>query len=57
MEENNTGVLLVVAVFAIAWIINITKFFACDFDAPYKEEVIHFIGIVIPPGSIITAWF
>ena len=57
MEENNTGVLLVVAVFAMAWIINIAKFFACDFDAPYKEEIIHFLGIVIAPGSIITAWF
>jgi hypothetical protein len=57
MEESNTGVLLVVAVFAMAWIINIAKFFNCDFDAPYKEEVIHFLGIIIAPGSIITAWF
>jgi hypothetical protein len=57
MEDNNSGVLWLVAVFAMAWIINIAKFFACDFDAPYKEEIIHFIGIVIPPASVITSWF
>ena len=45
------------ALFAIvAWIVNIVKLLNCDFDAPYKEEAIHLIGL-IPGVSMITCWF
>ena len=41
----------------ICWIINVVKFIQCDFASPYKEEIIHLIGILIPPSSVITVWF
>ena len=43
--------------FVVCWIVNLFKFIACDFDAPYKEEVIHGIGVFTLFGSGITAWF
>jgi hypothetical protein len=40
----------------VAWIVNLVKLLSCDFDAPYKEEFIHTIGM-IPGVSMITCWF
>ena len=40
----------------VAWIVNLVKLLSCDFDAPYKEEFIHAIGM-IPGVSMITCWF
>ena len=40
----------------VAWIVNIVKLVNCDFDAPYKQEIIHAIGL-IPGVSIVTCWF
>lgn len=37
------------------WIQNIIKLSNCDFEAPYKCEVIHAIGI-IPPVGIFTGY-
>lgn len=34
---------------------NIAKLVACDFQAPYKGEIIHVIGL-IPEVSIVTYW-
>ena len=41
----------------ISWIVNLVKFFNCDFDSPYKDEIIHGIGILLAPLSMITCWF
>jgi hypothetical protein len=41
---------------AACWIVNLVKLCRCDFEAPYKEEVLHLIGL-IPGVSIVTAWF
>lgn len=38
-----------------AWVTNLCKFIDCDFEAPYKAEAIHGIGVVTPI-SIVTAW-
>lgn len=40
-----------------SWIINLVKLFQCDFEASYKEEIIHLIGVIIAPSSMITVWF
>jgi hypothetical protein len=40
----------------VAFIVNAVKLIQCDFDAPYKEEVIHAIGIFVPPVSWVTCW-
>lgn len=39
------------------WVINLIKFTECDFDSPYREEIIHGIGVITGPGSVITVWF
>lgn len=37
----------------LGYVLNIVKFVKCDFKAPYKEELIRGIGMVIPYGGII----
>ena len=46
--ENTIGTILLVGVllFALAWVVNAVKFVNCDFDAPYRCEVLHGIGLV-----------
>jgi hypothetical protein len=48
-------VLVVLPLLAL-YITNVVKLAKCDFEAPYKCEVIHGIGIA-PPLFIVTAWF
>ena len=47
-------VVLVIVVSA-GWVQNIIKLTECDFEAPYKAEIIHSIGI-LPPVGMITGW-
>ena len=39
----------------LLWIINFNKLMDCDFETPYKCEIMHGIGIV-PILSILTVW-
>lgn len=48
--------LLIYGYFIICWIVNIVQLFKCDFASPYKDEIIHAIGVFIPPLSGITVW-
>lgn len=41
----------------VCWIINLIKLIGCDFAEPWKEEIIHAIGTIVPFASIVTAWF
>jgi len=66
MKNNNKGFTLFELVLAtqiilliamlISWPTNLYKLIKCDFEAPYKGEIIHAIGI-IPPASLVTVWF
>lgn len=50
--------ILIVVIFlavGIGWVKNIIKLVNCDFEAPYKAEVVHMLGI-IPPVGMITGW-
>ncbi len=40
-----------------AWIWNANKLASCDFKAPYMCEIIHNVGLILPPIAIITVWF
>lgn len=54
------GELLVFAFYLymfIAWLANLIQLIGCDWASPYKEEVIHAIGLFIFPASMITCWF
>ena len=46
---------LFAALVAGSWITNIVKLFNCDFEGPYRCEVIHAAGL-IPPVALVTAW-
>lgn len=39
-----------------SWIVNLVKLIKCDFEAPYKGEIVHAIGL-IPVASVVTVWF
>ncbi len=56
--KNLLGGYLIFVVFAIGcWIVNLIQFFNCDFNPVGKEEILHGIGIFIPPFSVISVWF
>ena len=44
-------------IWAITWTINSIQLSSCDFEYPYRCEVIHTIGLVLPPISMATVWF
>jgi len=41
------------------WLANVGKLIACDWDVNgnFKGEVIHAVGVVVPPAAVITVWF
>lgn len=43
--------------FPIAWVWNFVKLFQCDFNPIGKEEILHLVGVVAAPLSMITVWF
>jgi hypothetical protein len=45
------GLAIVIICFT-GWIKNIVKLSNCDFEAPYKCEVIHAVGIIPPVGAV-----
>lgn len=47
--------LVTLLVMGTGWVKNLIKLTECDFEAPYKAEVIHYIGIV-PPVGMVTGW-
>jgi hypothetical protein len=52
------GFLFIVLIFAgTGYVKNIIKLTQCDFEAPYKAEVIHTAGLLVPPVEMIVGWF
>jgi prepilin-type N-terminal cleavage/methylation domain-containing protein len=53
-------IMIVVVIFGVIlgivpYGMNIYKFCTSDFDAPYKREIVHGIGLV-PPLGCVTGW-
>lgn len=46
---------LIILVIGTGWVKNVIKLSECDFQAPYKAEVVHGIGI-LPPVGMVTGW-
>lgn len=44
--------LLLYVVGAVGWVKNIVKLSECDFEAPYKAEIIHVVGLVPVIGAV-----
>ena len=47
--------LAIILFVGIGWAKNLIKLSRCDFEAPYKAEIIHTVGI-IPPVGMVTGW-
>ena len=55
---SKIGIVAVVIYIALAYgyIANLVKFVQCDFEDPYKAEVIRGIGVVIPPVGVVCGY-
>lgn len=50
-------IVIVIPFLLVPWLWNIVKFASCDFEPSYRCEIIHGVGVVVPPAAIITVWF
>lgn len=46
---------LILIIIGTGWIQNLIKLSECDFQAPYKCEIVHTVGL-IPPVGMVTGW-
>ena len=60
LKDNKGFILLkliitfIILFFTIGWVINAVKLSRCDFDAPYKAEIIRTVGVIAAPfGSVV----
>lgn len=60
MSKSLMGLLAIYLIPATAligsYIVNAMKLSDCDFESPYRCELIHVIGL-IPPAQVVTVWF
>jgi len=50
--------LVIVALLAFTpYVCNGYKLAGCDFEPSYKCEVIHGLGVIVPPAAFVTVWF
>ena len=49
--------MIIVLIASIPYAYNAYKLAGCDFESNYKCEVVHGIGLAIPPAAYATAWF
>jgi hypothetical protein len=47
--------LVILLLVAVGWIMNVIKLANCDFESPYKCEVVHTVGLVPIVGAV-TGW-
>ena len=55
MKLKTLLILAVIACTPYVW--NGYKLSDCDFEANYKCEFIHGVGVVMPPLAFVTVWF
>ena len=57
MSETKSLIIMIVVIVLglVGYVKNIIALSNCDFDAPYKCEVVHGLGI-LPPVGVITGW-
>lgn len=48
---------IVIPLLLVFWLWNFVKFTSCDFEPNYRCEVIHGVGIIVPPTAMVTVWF
>ena len=48
---------IIILIGLIPYAANLYKFSQCDFESNYRCEILHGIGVVVPPLSFIMVWF
>lgn len=51
------AILLIWILSTLGWLINIAQFCRCDFDAPYKAEIIRGVGVIVAPVGSVVGYF
>lgn len=49
-------VMLVWFLILSGWVVNIVKLCRCDFEAPYKTEIVRGVSALIPIVGTFTGW-
>lgn len=49
-------VIIAILVGPIGYVKNIIGLIECDFEAPYKAEVIRGVGVVVPFVGVVVGW-
>ena len=49
--------LVIIVFFGTSWCVNLYKLTQCDFQTSYKPEIIHAVGVFIPPAAVLTVFF
>lgn len=39
-----------------SWIVNLIQFLQCDFQGPWKDEIVKGIGVLLFPANCVTVW-
>ena len=55
MKDIGVVYLIIILVVGTGWVKNIIKLSNCNFEAPYKAEVIYGVGL-IPIIGMVTGW-
>ena len=60
-KKGNVGIVLLVYTAIIVFMVggwggNLIKLCRCDFQAPYKTEVIRTLGVFVPPVGMVAGW-
>lgn len=63
-QTGYTSIELIVALFCLTlaigcgggWLMNVYKLTECDFNAPYKAEIIRIVGVAVPPVGVVVGW-
>lgn len=56
-EKTGMGCNAIIGLYSlITWIVNLVKFVKLDFVEPFKDELVHGLGVLLPPVAWVTAW-
>lgn len=58
MKEAFAILVIVVILFAlpVGWVLNLIHLVGSDFKAPYKNEIVRTIGVVVPPVGMVAGY-
>tara|TARA_R110000737_G_C14541157_1_gene479044 strand:+ start:1009 stop:1203 length:195 start_codon:yes stop_codon:yes gene_type:complete len=49
--------LLLIFLGGAGWVLNLFALFSCDFEGPWKSEILRGVGVFIAPIGAVAGWF